>query len=408
MSKIIKGLTLVGMIVILCVEHITPLSAEETIEEPDNLYALSACLMDAESGRILFGKEEHVKRANASTTKIMTLIVTLEQADLNDMVTISDYAASQPDVQLNARADDQFMLGDLCYSLMLESHNDSAVAIAEHVAGSVEAFAELMNEKAKQIGCKDTCFLTPNGLDKEDGSKVHGTSAADLARILSYCIMESPKREEFLHITQTQDYTFSNRDNTQSFTCRNHNAFLGMMEGALTGKTGFTGNAGYCYVGALQQGERTFVVALLGCGWPNNKSYKWSDTRKLMQYGLDYYERKALDTVELPDNLMQDIVVMEAKTDGIGEVARTPVVLSRQKEDTPEAVLLRQDEEIEVTVMREETLTAPVEAHSVVGKIIYSIDGEEILRTDQLVVNEKIPAIDFRWNLWQVCRYFLM
>ena len=108
---------------------------EIEIEEPKNLYALSACLMDADSGRILFGKEEDVRRANASTTKIMTLIVTLEHADLNNVVTFSDYAASQPDVQLNGASGEQFLLKDLCFSLMLESHNDSAVAIAEHVAG---------------------------------------------------------------------------------------------------------------------------------------------------------------------------------------------------------------------------------------------------------------------------------
>ena len=153
------------------------------IEEPKNLYALSACLMDADSGRILFGKEEDVRRANASTTKIMTLIVTLEYADLNDVVTFSDYAASQPDVQLNGASGEQFLLKDLCFSLMLESHNDSAVAIAEHVAGSVEAFAGLMNEKAAELGCMDTYFITPNGLDKEDEKGFHGTTAADLARI---------------------------------------------------------------------------------------------------------------------------------------------------------------------------------------------------------------------------------
>ena len=127
---------------------------EIEIEEPKNLYALSACLMDADSGRILFGKEEDVHRANASTTKIMTLIITLEHADLNEVVTFSDYAASQPDVQLNGASGEQFLLKDLCFSLMLESHNDSAVAIAEHVAGSVEAFAGLMNEKAAELGCK--------------------------------------------------------------------------------------------------------------------------------------------------------------------------------------------------------------------------------------------------------------
>ena len=190
---------------------------EIEIEEPKNLYALSACLMDADSGRILFGKEEDVRRANASTTKIMTLIVTLEHADLNNVVTFSDYAASQPDVQLNGASGEQFLLKDLCFSLMLESHNDSAVAIAEHVAGSVEAFAGLMNEKAAELGCMDTYFITPNGLDKEDENGFHGTTAADLARIMSYCIKESPMKETFLEITQTPSYSFSNIEGTRNY-----------------------------------------------------------------------------------------------------------------------------------------------------------------------------------------------
>ena len=156
---------------------------EIEIEEPKNLYALSACLMDADSGRILFGKEEDVRRANASTTKIMTLIVTLEHADLNNVVTFSDYAASQPDVQLNGASGEQFLLKDLCFSLMLESHNDSAVAIAEHVAGSVEAFAGLMNKKAAELGCMDTYFITPNGLDKEDAEDYAAGEMEELATV---------------------------------------------------------------------------------------------------------------------------------------------------------------------------------------------------------------------------------
>ena len=103
---------------------------------------------------------------------------------------------------------------------------------------------------------------------------------------MSYCI----KNETFLEITRTPSHQFSNLAGTKTYNCNNHNAFLQMMEGALSGKTGFTGNAGYCYVGALRRDERTFVVALLACGWPNNKTYKWSDTKTLMEYGLSQYQ----------------------------------------------------------------------------------------------------------------------
>ncbi len=220
------------------------------------LYAQSAVLMDGDSGRILFEKNGYEQKPMASTTKIMTLIVTLENANPDEIVTVSEYAAGMPDVQLGIRQGEQYRLGDLLYSLMLESHNDSAVAIAEHVGGSVEGFAGMMNAKARDIGCYNTYYITPNGLDASDEKGEHSTTAADLARTMRYCICQSPKREEFLAITRTSSYSFGDTEGLRSFTVGNKNAFLTMMEGALSGKTGFTNNAGYCYVGALQREDR--------------------------------------------------------------------------------------------------------------------------------------------------------
>lgn len=113
---------------------------------------------------------------------------------------------------------------------------------------------------------------------------------------MKYCIKESPCREDFLNVTRTASYSFYDADKKRSFSCNNHNAFLNMMEGALTGKTGFTANAGYCYVGALTRDGKTFIVALLACGWPNNKTYKWKDTVKLMNYGLENYSYRSFLT----------------------------------------------------------------------------------------------------------------
>lgn len=223
------------------------------------LCAQSAVLMDASTGRILYGKEETIKRPMASTTKIMTCILALEQGNPEDMVEISSYAASMPDVQLNIRAGEKYRLQDLLYSLMLESHNDSAVAVAEHIGGTVEGFAEMMNQKARDIGCTDTCFVTPNGLDgtrKADGEP-HSTTAADLARIMRYCVEQSPKSREFLEITRTASRTITDESGKRSFYLGNHNALLSMMPEALSGKTGFTGNAGYCYVAALKRMTRS-------------------------------------------------------------------------------------------------------------------------------------------------------
>ena len=336
----------------------------------NDLHALSAVLMDGNNGRVLYDKAGEEVRANASTTKILTCILALEYGDPDDVVIVSSYAAKMPDVQLNIKEGEEYRLKDLLYSLMLESHNDSAVAIAEHIGGSVEAFSGLMNQKAKDIGCTNTHFITPNGLDAKDEHGIHGTSAEDLARIMRYCIRESPKREQFLAITRTASYAFTNIGGTRSFSCNNHNTFLNMMDGALTGKTGFTGSAGYCYVGALERDGKLLIVALLGCGWPGNKTYKWADTKKLMNYGLTNYQEHVI-------------------TDDILQKNKIPVlsdsVYGTMKEDTEavdwechfsETLLLRADEQISVKYLLPEYLKCPIYAGMQAGSVVLSIDGK--------------------------------
>ena len=161
-----------GTILLLLGNIRLPVQAEEAPEEPEDLYARSAVLMDADSGRVLFGKEEKTVRPMASTTKIMTCILVLE-SDMEEICTASDHAALQPQVRLGVKEGEQYFTEDLLYSLMLESHNDSAVVLAENQAGTVEAFADQMNKKAKEIGCKNTHFVTPNGLDGKDEEDIH-------------------------------------------------------------------------------------------------------------------------------------------------------------------------------------------------------------------------------------------
>ena len=216
-------------------------------EEPAELYALSAVLMDGESGRVLYEKDGERPLANASTTKVLTCIVALENSPGDDYVQVSQNAASQPEVKLGLQKGEQYYLEDLLYSLMLKSHNDTAVAIAEHCGGSVEGFARMLNRKAKQIGCKNTYFITPNGLDAEDENGKHHTTAKDLALIMRYAI----KNETFLHIAQTRDYTFSEITGKRTFSVHNANAFLDMRDGVLAGKTGYTSQAGYFHSSKL-------------------------------------------------------------------------------------------------------------------------------------------------------------
>lgn len=334
-----------------------------------SLYAKSAVLMDAESGRVLYEKNGYEHMPNASTTKIMTCILALEEGNPESEVKVSSYAASMPQVRLGMSKDDSFRLKDLLYSLMLESHNDSAVAIAEHIGGSVEGFAAKMNQKASELGCKDTYFITPNGLDASDGTGVHGTTAEDLATIMSYCI----RNKEFLEITRTPSYQFTNLAGTKHYNCNNHNAFLQMMEGALSGKTGFTGNAGYCYVGALQREDRTFIVALLACGWPNNKTWKWADTGALMNYGLENYHCE--DVYEY-DREFPNVTVEEAVPENgrLYQEVSIPLLVKEEKI----RVLKRTDEEVRTIYEIPEQVKAPVKEGQQLGRVTYYLGERQI------------------------------
>lgn len=387
------------LVIIICKVECNAKDTNNTSQENKvgSLYAQSAVLMDGSSGRVLFEKNGKEFMANASTTKILTCILALENAELTDIVTVSSYAASMPDVQLHIKEGEQYYLGDLLYSLMLESHNDVAVAIAEHISGSQEDFSKLMNRKAREIGCKNTTFLTPNGLDATQKEVSHGTTATDLALIMRYCIKLSPKKEQFLQITQTPAYSFTNIDKTRNFYCRNHNAFLNMMEGALSGKTGFTGKAGYCYVGALEREGKCYVVALLACGWPGNKNYKWSDSRKLMNYGLEEYQLYSLNQLEASyqDELMLN--VKNAKRDKIGQELTMELI---RDQGTITEVLLKEEERITIEITKNQ-LIAPVQNGQTAGKLTYYIQGQKWLEED-LLCTKDIEEIDYQWCLEQV------
>lgn len=376
--------------------------AEESAEAPKELYARSAVLMDADSGRVLFGKEEQEIRPMASTTKIMTCILALENRKEGQVVTASAYAAGRPKVRLGVKEQEQFYLEDLLYSLMLESHNDSAVVIAEGISGTVEEFAKLMNQKAEELGCMDTHFVTPNGLDESDEGGAHSTTAKDLATIMRYCIMQSPCREDFLEITRTKNYEFGDVEGKRSFSCVNHNAFLDMMDGALTGKTGFTSDAGYCYVGALTRDGRTFIVALLACGWPNNRGYKWTDTRKLMEYGIACYQyRDVWEDITLPKVEVRNGVKEERPYETELEI---PVHVEG-KEEIP--VLLRADEGVEIETEVADSLTAPVCEGDVAGSVRYLLDGKEIA-SYEIVTEEDVGERTLHWAFLWITRLALL
>lgn len=394
MRKILTSLVLV---LLLLLGGDTDCQAAEI--DDSELYARSACLMDADSGRVLYGKDAETPLPMASTTKIMTCILALELGRADDLVTVSARAAGQPKVHMGAAEGEQFLLGDLLYALMLNSDNDAAVMIAEHIGGTVEDFAEKMNLKATEIGCTATHFVTPNGLDAADEYGVHSTTARDLALILRYCIMESPQKELFLEITGTPSYTFWNNNHTKMYNCTNTNAFLGMMDGALTGKTGYTADAGYCYVGALRWEGKTFLVSLLACGWPSNKGYKWSDTRKLMTYALQNYEyQDVFDESPLPELPVENGQYEELK---IGEQAVTALSYGVPAGELSLELLLKENEQVEVVRDLPETLQAPVREGEQVGCVRYLLNGQ-VLKEYPVFAQRTVEEKDFGWCLQKV------
>lgn len=289
---------------------------------------------------------------------------------------------------------------------------------------AVEAFAAMMNCKAAELGCENTWFITPNGLDAtqvltlESGETIekhHSTTARDLASIMCYCIRRSPKKEMFLEITQTPSHSFS-IENGRSFSCVNHNAFLQMMQGAISGKTGFTNQAGYCYVGALERDGKTLVVALLACGWPNNKGYKWSDTRVLMNYGLEDFVYHSLNEVAYEESELEPIPVFRGQTLDIDETAYVQV---RIRERGPggeyagtdagevDGLLLKDGEEFRVECRMELQLQAPVAAGEQVGTIQYLFE-DQVYREEHIVTTKAVRKIDYRWCFQQILRYFLL
>ena len=258
--------------------------SSEPEEEEQNvlagLHARYAVLLDGDSGRVLLEKDGDVKRPMASTTKIMTCILALEHMKSEqEIVTASAEAASQPKVRLGVREGQQFYLRDLLYSLMLESHNDSAVMIAEHIGGSVRGFASLMNKKAAEIGCTNTHFATPNGLD---AGYNHYTTASDLAKIAQYAI----KKPMFRKLVSTGYYSFSNLNTGRSYSIGTTNALLGNVPGVQGMKTGYTNKAGYCFVGLSYSARgNTYISVVLGA---DSSSARWQDSRTLLTYAYNH------------------------------------------------------------------------------------------------------------------------
>ncbi len=223
-----------------------------------------ACVIDANTGRVIYDKNMNKTHTMASTTKIMTALVALENSPLDKTVTVSGNAAGTEGTSLYLKKGQKVTMEDLLYGLMLQSGNDAAIAIAEGVSGSVASFADLMNEKAKSIGAVNSSFKNPNGLDEEG----HATTAYDLALITC----EALKNEKFSEIVSTKSKTILDGTKTVS----NHNKMLKLYEGCTGVKTGFTKKSGRCLVTSAERNGIKLVAVTL------NAPDDWNDHRKML------------------------------------------------------------------------------------------------------------------------------
>ncbi len=358
MKFFIRKIIFLFLITTICVNVTVTVSAENGTDL--KLYARSALLMDADSGRVLYEENGYEVMPMASTTKIMTCILALESGKTDEYVTVSRNAQGQPKVRLGIKEGEAYKLEDLLYSLMLESHNDTAVAIAEFLGGSVEGFADMMNEKARLLGCENTYFITPNGLDATENGKQHSSTAYDMALITAYAL----ENEEFCRIIATGSHTFGEQQGMKQYTVYNKDAFLDMYEGAIGVKTGFTNGAGYCFVGAVEKDGAKFISVVLASGWPPNKSWKWADTRTLMDYGTqNFFYRSYISDAEYGPLQVED---------------GTAEYVELQAEHEEIGMLMRNEEEIITEYELPERLTAPVEEGQIVGCERYLLEGEII------------------------------
>ncbi|MCX7923187.1 MAG: D-alanyl-D-alanine carboxypeptidase [Clostridia bacterium] len=322
--------------------------------------AVAAIVMDMKSGRVLYEKNAYSRRPMASTTKIMTAVVALENGNLEDNVTVSKRAAAIGGSTIKLKAGETLKLRELMYGLMLKSGNDAALAIAEHIGGTVENFVEMMNRKALELGAKDTHFQTPHGLDRSE----HYSTAYDLALITKYALVNPT----FSKIVGTKSAYIPNRD------LNNTNEMLGLYPGADGVKTGFTGQAGRCLVTSATRNNWRVISVVLNCA---TRTKRAQSSKAILDYAFDNYKRYRL--------LKQG-----------QEIIKIPVIKGVAKSVSIKAVddismPLRQDEvdTLETQVEMEESLAAPVQAGVKVGTIKYFSNGKEIAQS-RLETGEEI------------------
>lgn len=352
-------------------------SSAFALEEEPRVGASGAILLDVQTARVLADRNAHQKLPMASTTKVMTALIALEYGKLDEIVTVpaSAYGVEGSSMYLNKG--EKVSLEDLLYGLMLVSGNDAAIAIAEHIGGSVENFARMMNERAREIGCVNTNFVTPNGLPDPN----HYTTAYDLG-LIAATAMRNP---EFRTIVGTTYHQTTTGDVKR--TLKNKNKILWQYDGGNGVKTGFTKAAGRCLVFSAQRDGHDIVGVVLNC--PD----MWNDAMALLNYGFDAYEWKEYVTA---GSVIRQVPVEQGMKNNLEVVAKRSILIP-VKRDVQEDIQLR--------VICPQVLQAPVLIGQTVGSLEVHADGK-VLASTPLVSAKTVLRKDYMHYLWRIIQQY--
>lgn len=347
-------------------------TASKITQEP-KINSRAAVVIDRKTKTILYGKNEMSKRAMASTTKIMTAMVVIQNTNLDNIVEISKKAAATGGSVLKVRAGDKITVRDLLYGLLLRSGNDTAVALAEYVGGSIEGFSKLMNQNAENLGLSNTHFVTPHGLDHAE----HYTTAYELAIITDYAL----KNEVFTQIVGTKTHTIT--VNGISRTINNTNELLGNLNGVYGVKTGFTNGAGRCLVTSIKRENMDIICVVIGA---DTKKDRTQDSVKLIEYTFQNYElvslnEKIKENFKNWNNINADRIHIEKAA---GEKLELDLVTKNEEITYP--ILKGTEDKITINIEANLELKAPIETGTKIGKVIVKYEEDIIKEID--IVNK--------------------
>lgn len=364
-ATFLKWLSALVLMAFVAIFLTSSISATDS-STPFSVSGESVVLYEPSNQKFVYSKNADQRRSMASTTKIMTALVAIENSNLSDEVTVTAESVGIEGTSVGLKQGETVSMRDLIYLMMLESANDAASAIAVAVGGSIQGFAKMMNERAQSLEMKNTNFQNPHGLSDEE----HYTTASDLA-LLAAAALENPT---FSEIVSTKNYTVKLHNDEVSFTASNHNKLLRMYDGAIGVKTGFTKKSGRCLVGAATRNGVTLICVTL------NAPDDWNDHMKLFDYGFSQFCSIELASVgeycySIPiiGGIYEEIKCMNTETLSI--------------------VLPNDHGEIEKSVYINRFLVAPVVRGKEVGKVSFKI-GSKTIAELPIVVSRDVFSVN--------------